>query len=893
MTLQDAIIEALANLDHAASSAQIADYINSYGIYIRGDLSPLSPSQITARVNNYPNLFSRDENGRIVSGSSGMSGFREVPTIILNMIRDSGHRLADADISVGAIFIYYRFSRSHLLTTVHGNEHHIPKILNFLEQQQFTSSEIRMMEYIFEQFRPNLFDRIVGVVEKVDFLSFSTEQFIMFFAHWQNIFGQSQMESGVFNTPGRINNIVADQIEEDRYSNVFDPYAGQCTTITSINLKLSKQIHYTLQDFNEKQIVLGKLNLMASEIRHFSFNNVDSIHYPPNQKFDLVIFTPPFGLKINHSDLPSNIPRHLFSNTQRVPAEIVYVTQAVQSLDQDGKAIILLPDGFFSNAAFREIRSTLVEEGLISRIISLPTSAFKPFSGVKASILVLEKRSNSLRKNIELVELTVEQYAEIPEGPSLIPIRYLNRKRVDNDEIRSHNYALSVAIYNRPELERGKTYRSLSDLIKSYGKRTPSVVEYLNTSEGIPYVQPQNLARSGETPFLNRAKIDTFVEDTREVHSSFQKYLLTNDTVLLARLGKDLNATVYSGDQPILVNPNIISFSVKKSLIDPLFLVLQLREKYAIDQMNIMGSISGMRSIRIQDFDEISIWVPELKKQEIYVKQVLSSFIKSSQEKQINHANVLDQQVLDSLKHEFGNLKNPLLTEITNLQDFLSDADLLDNQISPRPGSSPIRDVFDGLRTLIGEMGSIIEDMTGALGTGKRLRRTTILDFFQNIKVRLGANEFETEIRLNESIESTDTILIDFDLLTKALRNLVNNAYKHGYGNNTVEKNILFDVSKSEDGQWLEINYINDGNPFPEGFSFQDYTTFGKKTGSISGTGIGGFLTNKVILDHRGTFEEIELKNSKLGTNINGKEVIKGIHFLIKLPLSNDEDTIQ
>jgi hypothetical protein len=57
-TLHEAMQEVLA--DHEPRSAsEIASEINSLGLYTRGDGQPVPASQISARANNYPNLFVR------------------------------------------------------------------------------------------------------------------------------------------------------------------------------------------------------------------------------------------------------------------------------------------------------------------------------------------------------------------------------------------------------------------------------------------------------------------------------------------------------------------------------------------------------------------------------------------------------------------------------------------------------------------------------------------------------------------------------------------------------------------------------------------------------------------------------------------------------------------
>ena len=64
MTLHEAIIEVLSDNRQGLTASQIAEKVNQRKTYIRGDGEPLPSSQISARVNKYPDLFSK-RNGLI------------------------------------------------------------------------------------------------------------------------------------------------------------------------------------------------------------------------------------------------------------------------------------------------------------------------------------------------------------------------------------------------------------------------------------------------------------------------------------------------------------------------------------------------------------------------------------------------------------------------------------------------------------------------------------------------------------------------------------------------------------------------------------------------------------------------------------------------------------
>ena len=54
--------------------------------------------------------------------------------------------------------------------------------------------------------------------------------------------------------------------------------------------------------------------------------------------------------------------------------------------------------------------------------------------------------------------------------------------------------------------------------------------------------------------------------------------------------------------------------------------------------------------------------------------------------------------------------------------------------------------------------------------------------------------------------------------------------------------------------KFARIIYKNDGKPFPKNFSFEHYKQFSNKAGITQGTGIGGYVINKVIELHDGRF---------------------------------------
>ena len=105
-----------------------------------------------------------------------------------------------------------------------------------------------------------------------------------------------------------------------------------------------------------------------------------------NEYADVILANPPFmspkgGIK----------PHNRFS-VQSKRSEVLFVDYMAEHLTPNGRAGIIVPEGiiFQSKTAYTQLRKLLVEEYLVA-VVSLPAGVFNPYSGVKTSILILDK----------------------------------------------------------------------------------------------------------------------------------------------------------------------------------------------------------------------------------------------------------------------------------------------------------------------------------------------------------------------------------------------------------------------------------------------------------------------------------------------------------------------
>lgn len=105
-----------------------------------------------------------------------------------------------------------------------------------------------------------------------------------------------------------------------------------------------------------------------------------------NEYADVILANPPFM-----SPKGGIRPHNRFS-VQSKRSEVLFVDYMAEHLTPSGRAGIIVPEGiiFQSQTAYRQLRRMLVEDYLVT-VISLPAGVFNPYSGVKTSILILDK----------------------------------------------------------------------------------------------------------------------------------------------------------------------------------------------------------------------------------------------------------------------------------------------------------------------------------------------------------------------------------------------------------------------------------------------------------------------------------------------------------------------
>lgn len=121
---------------------------------------------------------------------------------------------------------------------------------------------------------------------------------------------------------------------------------------------------------------------------------------------DVILANPPF------MSPKGGIKPHTRFQVQSKRSEVLFVDYIAEHLTPNGRAAIVVPEGiiFQSQSAYVALRKMLVENHLAA-VISLPAGVFNPYSGVKTSILILDRAAAKASKHVAFFKIEKDGFS--------------------------------------------------------------------------------------------------------------------------------------------------------------------------------------------------------------------------------------------------------------------------------------------------------------------------------------------------------------------------------------------------------------------------------------------------------------------------------------------------
>lgn len=238
----------------------------------------------------------------------------------------------------------------------------------------------------------------------------------------------SQGDAGQFRTPRHIIDMIVEIVQPAKNDRILDPACGTAgflisayKYILSHNLDTDGHISLTpdekkkmMQNFegydiSQDMVRLSRVNMYLhhfSKPRIFEYDTLTSLDRWDEQ-FDVILANPPFMTPKGGIS-----PHNRFRSSTVKRSEILFVDYITAHLSSNGRAGIIVPEGivFQSSNAYKELRKYLVDERFLYAVISLPAGIFNPYSGVKTSVLLIDKAIAKQKDDVLFVKMNSDGF---------------------------------------------------------------------------------------------------------------------------------------------------------------------------------------------------------------------------------------------------------------------------------------------------------------------------------------------------------------------------------------------------------------------------------------------------------------------------------------------------
>jgi len=915
MTLQEAILVLLQENPTGLSLQEIADQINQRKLYEKKEQSAVQSEQIATRINNYSHLFFI-EKGKVFSHIDFEKKQHLFNHIIYDVIASTSEdnittkqvaipllifikRVVEADMNEYEIEIplpFREFFEEFEEDIPHLNENQYKANLLSAIDDLFTCNYQLENIYpsvieVIKNYRAGMFLDIHKILNKYSFSSkdFTKNEFGYFFSSLIDRLSKSVAHLGRSSSPADINKIIT-SIYNEKAIVVMDPFSGTAGTL--IKRQKWNPSHLVMgYEYSKDLWITGSLNLILNGMDTLFYYNADSLKVSGifKRKANLIITDIPFSGSFKNHEFD------FLHWSKTKDSTSIYLQYILDSLENDGKAVVVVPQGFLfsSMSSVKQLKKVLVEKDWLDAVISLPPGIFLPYASIKSAILCINfnksDKGNTLfidASEMKLIKAGPKEQSIDDENIDTIlevfkerPKRYENPAKIfagtfSEEEINDQAFDLTPRRYVYADSKEAQ--------MELFGEEFVHLDEILSkASEKAEFSSDITLRQIAGKDL--KSSVTDYILKTEDIpikHISAGKTLdhLTMDALLILTHFTNLKPTYFVyDDQPVLLPNAIKAFKIDEKRILPEYLISQLHESYFAKQLDSIRKGSAQLYFSINDFLKLKIRLPNTFEQQKKAYETAKSAIL---EKKAGEVDILTQElikqktaavseqitIISSIQHELGNKLPALKNTIDDLKTFIHHAGRkdpsfsMDTRIRPvLPGEDPseidsLKNVFDRVESILNYTISMVDDAGGIINSGPsrfKPQKVKLIDYlksevdnFQRIHGQLSNVKFELPK------EEGPVMNIDKKQFSIAFNNLLLNAIRHGFTDTQKKYHMVFQIVPDDINDILIIK--NDGNPFPEEFTIEKYKQPYQYAGKNGHSGLGGYIINRIIENHNG-----------------------------------------
>jgi len=335
----------------------------------------------------------------------------------------------------------------------------------------------------------------------------------------------SQGDAGQFRTPRHIIDFMVAIMQPKKDESICDPACGTAGFLISSykyilheNTKKNKGDlltpderkklinNFVGYDISSEMVRLSLVNMYLHGFTTPKIYEYDSLTYTDHwgDTFDIIMANPPFMTP------KGGIRPHKKFAMQANRSEVLFVDYIMEHINPTtGRAAVIVPEGiiFQSATAYKALRKLLVEKNFLYGVVSLPAGLFQPYSGVKTSILLLDRTLAKKTDKILFVKIENDGYSlgaqrkelttsDLPDATNFIKQYITAIRNNDFSLIDFEHLPLNSIAVERNRITENGDYNLSGDRYKDSIAKKQSKFDLVELSEVCDLYQPQTISAS-------------------------------------------------------------------------------------------------------------------------------------------------------------------------------------------------------------------------------------------------------------------------------------------------------------------------------------------------------------------------------------------------------------
>ena len=697
--------------------------------------------------------------------------------------------------------------------------------------------------------------------EYLDWFDFCTKQTI------------SNKYDGKFHTPRYICAFIESLISPKEKS-IFVPFGG----IMEFGTEMDNYEHIDAVEINYETWLLGRIRLgLAGKLNSVDFTN-DSNTSWTNKQYDAIISYPPLAMKIEMQD------EHAAANgNKRELAELVAANRFLETTSEDGTGICFMtPSIQWGNGEQKRFRMWAMEKNMIDTIILLPKGMLS-HTGIALACVILKKHPQH-ENAIRFIDAS-KMYDKIEGNIQLDMEKVMTAYHTDQtgvsatisyDDIIENDYTWNIIQYlHHEELEIPEGYRAVAmkDIIEiqSCTKGTEADegkmlrVADLSNDWTMPYISPKSLSDSDNVKGC--AKLE--------------------QTAIVVSMVRDLKPSITKATEnaPVYLAKNILAI-VPATEIDIEFLCMVLSKA----KIGGTGTIPHITRNSILNY---KLALPDINTQKALYKEACQQET-TTRIKETGLLDVIDKMKTDyinevrSRKHDMMPHLRQMSSARKNLEYYINHKDSMSDQEFMQGMKEEIanqKTAIDSLTTILkifsreDQFGTpevinidkfLAENYPDGHNYNSEIERDyqalanygfTIQDSLLSINIDEDKSWQEYLEEMPDYAEGINVFMAKDDL-QRLCDNIFSNAIKHGFTDpKRKDYSIWVKLTVNEERDIFQIDFTNNGTPFPKGLDKIRYGLKGEKGGITAGTGEGGYIVKSIVEHYGGDYDLLTQKD--------------------------------